>query len=77
MRINLEGFVEEGSPTLLKLIEELDGFRAKKDDMRPTYMKLGKTEIDNLVSELPIKNLRECIFRNQVYLYGVQIDVFI
>lgn len=77
MRINLEDYAEVGSPTLLKLIEELDGFRAKKDDTRPTYMKLGKTEIDNLVSELPLKNLRDGILRRQVYLFGVQIDVFI
>lgn len=77
MRINLETYVEVGSPTLSKLIEELNGYRAKRDDMRPTYMKLGKTEIDNLVSELPIKNLREFILGSQVYLFGVQIDVFI
>ena len=77
MRINLEKYVEVGSPTLSKLIEELDGFRAKETDTRPTYMKLGKTEIDNLVSELSIKNLREFIFNRQVFLFGVQIDIFI
>lgn len=79
MRINLDQYTEM-SPTLTKLVEELDEFSRSmraREGKRPTYMKLSKVEIDNLVNELPLKNLCDSIRDRCVFLFGVRLDFFI
>ena len=75
-RVDLEQYLGTGA-TLTRLASELNGIKQLEKKGGAFSMRLGKTDIDNLVSELPIKNLRESILANHVYLYGVQIDVFI
>ena len=75
-RLDLEQYVGKGA-TLNRLAHELNGFKKLEKKGGNFCMRLGKTEIDDLTNELSIQNLREAILSSNVYLYGVQIDVFI